>query len=605
MNSESRNAPPDLAAMETLRAAARSLHEQLAHAHSEHDDGDLAASNAVAERIAESVLRPLDQLLRHAAGPEDDRTTESPALAALAVQATRLRAAPGAAPELLEATAALQDLACGFAAEAGPDAVEATLVEFRALQNELESEIQPAPNGPYLATNVGRLRDWLGRELPARPQLALCRCGASQIKPYCDGSHARIGFSDQKSPDRVPDRRDTYVGLQVTIYDNRGICQHSGLCTDRLATAFRAGEEPFVAPSAGRMDEIVRAVRDCPSGALSYAIDGVEAREAVDWHDQREPAIDVTKDGPYRIAGSLALHEAGGDDVPRAAGSSREHYALCRCGQSRNKPFCSGMHWYVDFHDPVPDPDATPTVFEWAGGLPAITRMTRLFYEKHVPQDPLLATLFGNMAADHPQRVAAWLAEVFGGPKCYSEQYGGYTRMISQHVGKQITEEHRTRWVVALLQSAREAGLPNDPEFRAVFQSYVEWGSRLAVENSQAESHPPPNMPMPHWEWNTAPGPPGSRISALAPEAEETEQEAVLPGPDETVTFEAHIKSLFRSRDRKSMQFAFDLWSYDDVRTNAEAILKRLRAGTMPCDGPWPPDWVEAFARWIDTGMNP
>ncbi len=73
----------------------------------------------------------------------------------------------------------------------------------------------------------------------------------------------------------MPDQRDTYPGEQVTIFDNRGICQHSGLCTDRLPTAFRTKEEPFVAPSGARMDELVRAVRDCPSGALSLAFDGV------------------------------------------------------------------------------------------------------------------------------------------------------------------------------------------------------------------------------------------------------------------------------------------------------------------------------------------
>jgi len=90
--------------------------------------------------------------------------------------------------------------------------------------------------------------------------------------------------------------------LPLTILDNRGICQHSGLCTDRLAMVFRADAEPFVAPSGGRMDEIIRAVRDCPSGALSYAIDRSEAREQVDWGGTREPVIEVTKDGPHRIS---------------------------------------------------------------------------------------------------------------------------------------------------------------------------------------------------------------------------------------------------------------------------------------------------------------
>src|SRR6202007_3259642 len=99
----------------------------------------------------------------------------------------------------------------------------------------------------------------------------------------CDGSCAENGFTDAKDPKRVPDRRDTYEGQQLTIYDNRGICQHSGFCTDGLAPVFRTGAEPFVAPSGGRMDEIIRAVPDCPSGALSYAIDGSAQREQADW----------------------------------------------------------------------------------------------------------------------------------------------------------------------------------------------------------------------------------------------------------------------------------------------------------------------------------
>src|SRR5204862_6356129 len=222
---------------------------------------------------------------------------------------------------------------------------------------------------------------------------------------------APSGFTDDKDPNRVPDQRDTYLGQQVTIFDNRGICQHSGLCSDRVPTAFRTGAEPFVAPSGGRLDELVRAVRDCPSGALSLGFDGEEARGLADWHGTRERAIEVTQDGPYRVTGTIPLTDAAHADVTRAAGSSREHYALCRCGHSQNKPFCSGMHWYVDFRDPPPDPDRVPTSFEWAGGLPALPRMRRLFYGKYVPQDSLLAPLFANISAAHPQRGAECLGQ--------------------------------------------------------------------------------------------------------------------------------------------------------------------------------------------------
>ena len=265
--------------------------------------------------------------------------------------------APSAPPGLLEAVAALQDLAVRQA-PAGERAQRIT--ELGQLQRALPPAIMTAKNGPYLVTNVPAVRTPLGETLTLPPQLALCRCGGSATKPFCDGTHASNGFTDAKDPNRVPDQRDTYPGQQVTIFDNRGICQHSGLCTDRLPTAFRTDAEPFVAPSGGRMDEIVRAVRDCPSGALSLAFDGDEARDLADWHGQREAAIEVTQDGPYRVTGGIGLTDATGADVPRAAGSSREHYALCRCGHSQNKPFCSGMHWYVEFRDPARGRGADP-----------------------------------------------------------------------------------------------------------------------------------------------------------------------------------------------------------------------------------------------------
>ena len=71
----------------------------------------------------------------------------------------------------------------------------------------------------------------------------------------------------------------------------------------------------------------------------------------------------------------------------------------------------------------------------------------------------------------------------------------------------------------------------------------------------------------------------------------------------EPVRFETDVKPLFRERDRESMEFAFDLWSYDDVRQNADAILARLADGTMPCEGAWPQAQVDLFRRWAQGGM--
>ena len=75
--------------------------------------------------------------------------------------------------------------------------------------------------------------------------------------------------------------------------------------------------------------------------------------------------------------------------------------------------------------------------------------------------------------------------------------------------------------------------------------------------------------------------------------------------PTEPVSFEIDVKPLFRERDRSSMEFAFDLWSADDVSENADAILDRLKAGTMPCDGAWPQAQVDLFARWVASGKAP
>ena len=576
-----------------------------------------AGMGVVADRLAASVVRPLTEALALVAGTSPSRGVGGPApgtdtprsgepawgaaLWQLTRKVTGLAVRQRMPAQVREAAAALQDLVWQISPAEGPGSWAGRLAALKELQTKPGPVIEASLNGPYLVTGVTRLTNWLGEELPARPQMALCRCGASAIKPLCDGTHARIGFTSAKDPGRVGDRRDSYAGQQVAILDNRGTCQHSGYCTDRLPTVFHLGAEPFVTPSGGRMDEIIRAVRDCPSGALSYALDGREAREQVDFGSTREPGIEVSRDGPYRITGGIALTGTDGTRESRNAGASSEHYALCRCGHSQNKPFCSGMHWHVEFRDPLPSPE--PTIFEWCGGLPALTRMTRLFYEKYVPQDPLLAPLFADMSADHPQRVAKWLGEVFCGPRAYSQEYGGYARMISQHIGKGLTEQKRARWVALLLQSAQEAGLPNDAEWRSAFGAYIEWGSRLAVENSQPGARPPEHMPMPHWDWRTAAGPPGSRVSALAAPAAGEDAPVVLPAADEPVRFEKHIKQLFRPRDRQSMSFAFDLWAYADVKAHAAAILQRLQNGSMPCDGSWPPEKVAVFQRWMGSDM--
>jgi hemoglobin len=151
----------------------------------------------------------------------------------------------------------------------------------------------------------------------------------------------------------------------------------------------------------------------------------------------------------------------------------------------------------------VPD-DATPTLYEWAGGADAFERLTSAFYER-VRADDLLSPVFAGMSDDHPHHVALWLGEVFGGPRLYTEEHGGYPHMLAKHRGLALTEEQRFRWVVLIAQAADDAALPADPEFRSAFLAYVEWGTRLAVTNSQPGAEPPPRAPVPRWGWGEAP----------------------------------------------------------------------------------------------------
>ncbi|WP_030175648.1 group II truncated hemoglobin [Spirillospora albida] len=147
---------------------------------------------------------------------------------------------------------------------------------------------------------------------------------------------------------------------------------------------------------------------------------------------------------------------------------------------------------------------SVPTLYEWAGGAEAFERLTEVFYAQ-VLKDELIGPLFAGMDPGHPRHVAQWLGEVFGGPSDYSTERGGYPRMIGRHLGRAITEPQRRRWVSLLMDAADEVGLPDDPEFRAAFASYIEWGTRLAHGNSQPGAKPPLTAPMPHWGWGVAP----------------------------------------------------------------------------------------------------
>lgn len=147
----------------------------------------------------------------------------------------------------------------------------------------------------------------------------------------------------------------------------------------------------------------------------------------------------------------------------------------------------------------------TPTLYEWAGGDPAFARLIDCFYDR-VESDELISSMFpGGVTRQHRDHVAAWWREVFGGPARYTEEMGGYTEMVAKHIDLGITTEQRRRFVALMSVAADDAGLPDDPEFRSALLAYLEWGTRLALENSQHDAVVVRAAPVPRWGWGEAP----------------------------------------------------------------------------------------------------
>jgi len=203
---------------------------------------------------------------------------------------------------------------------------------------------------------VENLQNSKGDPLSNVRGVALCRCGASKNKPFCDGTHSTINFStneketknhnidnDNSEKNTPKNKKKSYIGQKITIHDNRSICSHAALCVESLSSVFKLGHRPWINPDNASTKEIIETIKKCPSGALSYSIDGVEYNEI----EKRAPMITVSKDGPYLITGGVEL--LGEKQI--AEGASKEHYALCRCGASNNKPFCDGSHNKINFKD--------------------------------------------------------------------------------------------------------------------------------------------------------------------------------------------------------------------------------------------------------------
>jgi CDGSH-type Zn-finger protein len=268
----------------------------------------------------------------------------------LATVATKLLAtrADQLPPDVEEAVAGLQALSLEFAPADRSWNAEAELGEFRSLEAGQEPGIKPAVNGPLLVKNVERFTNAKGEALPTSPEMALCRCGGSKNKPFCDGTHARRGFTSERGPKHTPDGVKDFPGEEITVHFNKLQCSAAGECAAGLPSVFHHGGvvriatgQPWIQPDREDAEQIIDVIRRCPSGALRYTWKG----ETGPGHTE-PPGIRIRRDGPYEVEGEIPLRTSFWCE-----GATRQIYALCRCGASRNKPFCDGSHFRVKFKD--------------------------------------------------------------------------------------------------------------------------------------------------------------------------------------------------------------------------------------------------------------
>ncbi len=214
-------------------------------------------------------------------------------------------------------------------------------------------------NGPYMVTGGIKLSEqiiatdsdgsseaWIERELPsAGSRYSLCRCGQSNKKPFCDGSHAKVGFDGTEVADRTPfrDRAQILDGPSLALLDVEKLCAFARFCDPhgQVWSQVAGTDDPEVRAT------FVRQVQSCPSGRL-VAWDRATGTAL---EPELAPSIGLIEDpaeacsGPLWLRGGIAITSADG-----AAYEVRNRVTLCRCGESKNKPFCDGTHAAIKFH---------------------------------------------------------------------------------------------------------------------------------------------------------------------------------------------------------------------------------------------------------------
>jgi CDGSH-type Zn-finger protein/ferredoxin len=211
-------------------------------------------------------------------------------------------------------------------------------------------KISPAEDGPLIVETPPNLSGSVEIDLSGKPKVALCRCGASANKPFCDGAHAKAGFASAPDHSRLRNTPIEYSGevngVPVTVSYTPVLCTHAAQCQARASSVFDPSKKPWIQPENGSLEAILDVIAACPSGALRVSV----GEQPTQHMTTGEIAIEVEKDGPYHVTNLPLEAEFNG------AGASRAKYSLCRCGMSKNKPFCDGSHYDASWSDGSSNP---------------------------------------------------------------------------------------------------------------------------------------------------------------------------------------------------------------------------------------------------------
>jgi CDGSH-type Zn-finger protein len=208
-------------------------------------------------------------------------------------------------------------------------------------------------NGPYLVTGdiplapqrvvtnaEGESLEWKeGAHIPHETQFALCRCGQSSNKPFCDGTHKKIGFDGTETASREPfdDGAKVIEGPTLALKDNESLCAFARFCDPHGQVWNLVGESDQ--PQKRKL--FLHEAGHCPAGRLV----AVDRATGEDIEPKFEPSIGLVEDTARNVSGPLWVR--GGIPIVAADGETyevRNRVTLCRCGRSNNKPYCDGAH---------------------------------------------------------------------------------------------------------------------------------------------------------------------------------------------------------------------------------------------------------------------